>query len=460
MTGESTVDFECSNYAFAGGKGVAEIEHDYGEKRETVPVVSAHGLAKVLSRRWIATFVFVIALLKFGSVGTNLARDFSPADFSVYYCSSVLLLRGQDPYSADLRAVATKEGLEKGYVVHLNNPPTFLLAWTPLALLSAHQSYWTWQAINVAALAASLFLLFAPRYSGLDSGTALSLAGLAILYPPVGNDLVLAQGKIVILLLLVGALRFMQRRRDGTAGMLLAAAGLLWVFPLLLGGYALLRRRWRMLTFLIAGVAIGGLATIAIIGTPTSIGFLRSLTLVSSRTWLSSPSNVSLAAVISRGFWYFFGTTPGSGVELARLLCVGGADLMALFLVARATLTSAPENQDGRILSLWVAASIALSPTAWFHYLLLMLIPFAEIASTVARGRAATRALWMAVASYLLAGLIASLLAAAGSNLKLVHLLLALEALCLWSALAATYWLATDPVQGSIGDAEMAPAAS
>lgn len=215
-----------------------------------------------------------------------------------------------------------------------------------------------------------------------------------------------------------------------------------------------------MLTFLIAGFAIGGLATIAIIGTPTSIGFLKSINLVSSRTWLSSDSNLSLAAVISRGFWYFFATTPGSDAELARLLCVGGADLLALFLVARATLTSAPEDRDGRVLSLWIAASIALSPTAWFHYLLLMLIPFAEIASAIARGGAATRALWMAVASYLLAGIIASLLFVAGSNLKLVHLLLGLEVLCLWSALAATYWLATDPVQGSIGEGETAPAAT
>lgn len=96
--------------------------HDYGEGHEAVPVISAHGLAKVLSRRWIATLVLVIAVLKFGLVGMRLARDFSPEDFSVYYCSSVLLLRGQNPYSVDLRALAAKEGLEKGYVAHLNNP--------------------------------------------------------------------------------------------------------------------------------------------------------------------------------------------------------------------------------------------------------------------------------------------------------------------------------------------------
>lgn len=416
---------------------------------QTEPVISGRGLAKVLSRPWLAILIFSIAILKVVSVWMHLERSFSPQDFSVYYCEGLLLLHSENPYTADLPTLAKSLGLEKGYVAHANNPPSFIALCAPLPLMSPHHAYWTWQAINVAAFAACIFLLLAPRYSGLDAYTALSLAAFAILFPPVGNNFALAQSKILLLLLLVAMLRCMHRGRDGAAGILLAAAGLLWVFPLLLGGYVILRRRWRMLAYLIAGLAIGGIATLAIMGIATSLSFFNSLDYLTSRTWISSDSNLSLESIISRIVWYLSANASGDGVEIVRRVCVRGADLVVLYFVIRATPLDAREDRTWRALSLWIAVSMMLSPTAWFHYLLLMLFPFAQMAGAAAQQAVRMRALWMAAASYLLAGIIGSTQKAIGVNPHLFHMLRGTEVLCLLTAVMAVYWFASDNIESS-----------
>ena len=129
------------------------------------PLVSGRGLAAALDRPLIAVLIFSVAIIKLGGLGVRLSRSFDPQDFSVYYCAGLVLRHGQNPYNTDLLPIATRLGLEKGYILHANDPPTFLVSFEPLTLLSVHHAYWAWQAINLAAFAVSLILLFAPKDS-------------------------------------------------------------------------------------------------------------------------------------------------------------------------------------------------------------------------------------------------------------------------------------------------------
>ena len=74
-----------------------------------------------------------------------------------------------------------------GYISQATDPPTFLLMFEPLTLMPIHESYWVWQAINLAAFIVALVLLFAPRFSGLPRPLAMTLTGLAMVYAPVGT---------------------------------------------------------------------------------------------------------------------------------------------------------------------------------------------------------------------------------------------------------------------------------
>jgi hypothetical protein len=80
---------------------------------------------------------------------------------------------------------------------------------------------------------------------------------------------------------------------------------------------------------------------------------------------------------------------------------------------------------------------VLLAPTAWVHYLVLMLLPFIMMAIAAKCGRASHRAIWMAVASFRIAfgehphGILRSL-AGEGSFMTLA------------TAYVSAYWFATD----------------
>ena len=60
------------------------------------------------------------------------------------------------------------------------------------------------------------------------------------------------------------------------------------------------------------------------------------------------------------------------------------------------------EDPDYRLFSLWVATAVILLPIAWDYDLVLMLVPFSQLAIVAARHEASRRAIAMAIVSYLL----------------------------------------------------------
>jgi len=413
--------------------------------------VSGRGLAATLSHWPFAFLILLIVVLRGVATWRALNTTFSPEDFSVYYCAGLTLRHGGNPYRTPMAPLAKSLGLEKGYIAQTNDPTPFLLCFAPLTLLSPHQAYWAWQAISAVALLAAVFLLFWPAYSGLSGPTALTLAGFAVLFPPVGNNFALAQSKTFVLLAMVAMMRCLQRNRGGFAGLMLAVAGLLRIFPLVMGGYLVLMRRWRVVAYTIGAIAAGAVATVAIAGVVNSLSFFTAAGALSSERWLSEPSNISVAAFISRIFWSMSGNPPSASLEIARRATVLAADLVVMYFVVKATLSMGLEDLDGRIFSLWIVASVMVSPTAWFHYLLLMLIPFAQMASAAFRGTVSARTIWMAVACYLLIGLTGDLLALVAHNWELVEKIREVESLCLLIAFVAVYWFATDLPQKPLG---------
>jgi hypothetical protein len=128
---------------------------------------------------------------------------------------------------------------------------------------------------------------------------------------------------------------------------------------------------------------------------------------------------------------------------------VRAADLVVLYFVIKATPFDSGEDRDWRVLCLWIVAAVMLSPTAWFHYLLLTLIAFAQMASAARRGWVSERALWMAVGTYLVAGVIGIVLLMAAPESKIFDVTRQFEFLCLLMAFVAAYWFAADKLPGS-----------
>jgi hypothetical protein len=188
------------------------------------------------------------------------------------------------------------------------------------------------------------------------------------------------------------------------------------------------------------------LVTIAFLGLPQTLSFSHGLQTVTMPRLLAVPINVSLGAFLSRMYWYSIGAGPGRSNLIRRLLVVA-AQLGVLALTVKATVKSRDSvDLDWRAFSLWVVTAVLLAPTAWVHYLVLMMIPFAFMAIAAGRGRVNHRAIWMAVASFLLIALSTGGRSAFGHHPQ--GALAATVAECSFVSLAmvyiSAYWFASD----------------
>lgn len=409
--------------------------------------------AAMLVPLWAAVVIGVVILI------AALPGRANKWDYSIYYSSALAMRRGMNPYTTDLTPLAQSFGLELGKINHATDPPTFVMCFVPLTLLAPRAGFYVWTAINAGAFLLALVLLF--RWTpGLGRDPALALAALAILFPPVIDHLVFGQNKMLVLLMFVLMLRWMERGRDAAAGVILAFATLLRAFPLLLVGYLILMKRWRVVAYTMAGLAVGGLLTLALAGFGSTLSFVLAPTYLTEQWRELLPGNIALGPTVSRMFWYVFGVHLGAALDWTRKVASWGVELGLLALTVKATVARpSHDDPDGRLFILWIMTAILVSPTSWFYYLVLLAIPMVRMSAATANERTSRRALWAGVACYTLAWLYFT-----GIDMRSQQLALHPNAL-VWRvgaspigllAYLSLYWFATDPGAGDRGLARSA----
>jgi hypothetical protein len=355
------------------------------------------GLLTVFGGRYVIVALWIVALVNFGGLALRLPERVGREDFSSYYASAWLLRVGGNPYVSDLGPIGESFGLHIGALNHAAYTPTFMLCFRPLTSLNPRTAYWVWQALNAVALAAGLAMLLS--MSGIVPKLALVLIPLLLLYPPLSDHFAYAQCQLMLLLIVVVSLRWLGRGYDAAAGLLMAFAALLRAFPLVIAGYFLFRRQWKVCAWLLAGLLLGAALTYAAVG-PRCFDFVAGAKWANGFQFIALPLFVSVAAVASQLFWYTLGPHLSPGADAARLVLAGAAQLAILALTVRATLMmSGQPDRDWRLFSLWLATSVIISPNAQMHYLVLLFVPFVEFC---AGSFSSTRALTAMVASYAL----------------------------------------------------------
>jgi hypothetical protein len=324
-------------------------------------------------------------------------------DFSVFYASAVALRMGLNPYLIDLSRIGDPLGLEIRPLIHTTSTPTFLLCFEPLGYLPETVAYWIWFAINSIALGVAIVLLLQDRDGDLSRSQKWVLGIAMLLYAPLGDHIAFAQVQVLILLMLVLVMRWLASGREIAAGLMLAFAIMLRAFPIVLALYLLATRRWRTLAAMTVGIVVIGLVTTAGLGLNVMRSFLDGAMLTVSHHPVSLPINVAVAAFTTRLFWYAFGAALPAGLELARRTVVVIVELAIVGLGLQAASRAAGDRDaDLAAFGLWVVISVMLSPIAWIHYMVLFLIPFAQIAIAANRGACRPSTMWLFVASYFL----------------------------------------------------------
>lgn len=442
------------------------VENDASDGRSgrpRRPAITGAGLAFGLTRPSILLLLCVGTLMHLGVAVAQSAARRHQWDFSHYYLSALAMRNGINPYTADLRPLGQRLGLEG--IARATDTPFFLLCFEPLTWWRPAPAYWIWLAFNAAALALAMALIVRAA-SPLDWRQLSSLCAIILLYPPLSNHIFYAQTQIVILLLVVVVMRALESGHDRAAGLALAVAGLLKVFPLAIVGYFVMRRRWRALAWTANGLIVGTALTIFAFGASRNAGFVAGTYLTRSVGFLARPANVALGSFISRMFYYAAGNVAmAPWLDWTRALTMAAAEVALIGWTIFATLPRAdglhgdPDalgRDASRSFGMWVVASILLSPTAWIHYMVLLILPFMLIAAAGWNGTASSRTLWAMAASY--AVIVLSMAIAGSTQSSLAnrpYLKTALEecaTLSLMLAYLSTWFFATDAIPTDRGD--------
>ncbi len=379
------------------GRGPVTVEL----MRTEQPAQSESGgrVAVALGSKRLAALLVLAALLHTVLLCRQVAPRFSRLDFSSYYVSALAMREGLDPYSANLLTFGDKLGLDVGAMIHVGETPTLLMCLEPLTTMSPLAAHRTWMTVNLVLFAASLWMLLYP-FRELSPTTAISLSAITILFPPIEQNFIWAQCQVVVLFLLVVMMRSLQRRNDILVGAAVATAGLLRAYPLLVVIYLLLRNRRRALAWTAFFFALGVTITAGVVGLDSWINWLR-IIFWNTGYWQSGLAfDIALGPFISRLFWYAFGINLSFAVNLARITTILAAVSAIVVLVIRATPPASIRDVDLRAFGLWVAAAILLSPIAWPHYMVLLIIPFIMLAGSAVAGRASRRAVLAAATTF------------------------------------------------------------
>lgn len=216
-------------------------------------------------RRVLIWAAIVILWLGFLGLSWFLSQQssFAMADFRVYYDAALLLRNGQPLY----------QGIEG--MVYLYPPLLAQLLMPLVAFLTLEQVWAVWFAFNVLLLVGMVALL------SRETRQARWLWVMTPLFLPITEALANGQVTVILLTLMAGAWLAVKRERGVLAGILLALAAWLKVYPALLIIYFIWKRDWQVVRGAVIGGIAFGLLQVAISGPQALIemsGVLFSLT--------------------------------------------------------------------------------------------------------------------------------------------------------------------------------------
>ncbi|MDH3229773.1 MAG: DUF2029 domain-containing protein [Alphaproteobacteria bacterium] len=270
-------------------------------------------------------------------------------DFGSFWASGAAALEGRNPYGVYPETFHI-EGTD---IVHPNlNPPASLLLFAPLSLMDPHL---TMKLIWWSGLLAYLAIVVAAARGVSDSSAVLPVSMWALALPAFWDSLRLGQIYVLLLFVVACAWFLLRRQRLAAAGILigifvaLKPIFVLWPLMLFVTGH-LRASAWAGLAF-----AAVSLMPLLVFG-PDVYGQWLDLVLSEAGNRKAAFPNATVMAIGYRA------GSPVIGMLLPALVLVWAA-----LRIRQEHLSLAEASAIG------IALGIAISPVAWFHYLLFLL---------------------------------------------------------------------------------------
>jgi hypothetical protein len=266
--------------------------------------------------------------------------------------------------------------------------PFSIFLYLPLTLFSFDAAYKIWVIGGGILFSATLVILL--------RGKSLKFIALALLtcsfFLPIQADLLFGQTNTILLFLLALFLFLLEKRQDLAASVIWALMIQIKVIPAIWGLYFLKKRKYRFLLLSAFFVGLLGLFPLALLGTKPLIFFAKEVfPTISSGNF--HYFNHSLYGFVGRLFYAHGPLGPSEGIngmlDSSAVYVSKFLSSLILFVVwfvtkREYTAHSLPESNE---VSLYALTMLLISPVTWFHYLVVLLIPFFLLLGDTMRGR-------------------------------------------------------------------------
>jgi hypothetical protein len=321
-------------------------------------------LSKVTYDRLIIVAAVILAVLATFHVITQLRTDSdrdTQFDFTSYYAWGSAYDRGENVWAAPAAAHGGESETRKGAS---NYTPFFVRAFSPLCLMNAWTAHMLWELIQIASIVLAMVLLTRSLEPPPNVFITAIFVSLAVMSRSSDQLLYFAQSAPILLLPMVASWLALRRGHQAIAGGLLALAMLLKLYPGILLGYYLCRRKWSAVGWTTALFVIGVLAT----RLEDWRGFVVYGFVTSGRAAVRYlPDKISVVNLLL----HFAGNT---GLSVDRLILFSAIlDLMLVLILVWLTMRADDDViTDGLLFSLWTTAGVLISPLSWHHELPLL----------------------------------------------------------------------------------------
>lgn len=344
------------------------------------PVTWRNPLAVAPRSRWLRTALLGVLLLNVALQTWAAWRELcdSGMDLRQDYLAAQRMLRGEDIFGrfshAEVASLGGRLQLDVGMWQNVH-PPLLILLFTPLARLSFQSVALLWTIASVVVLVALTVAICRLVALPIAPFWCWTLALLLPAWYPVWHHLHVGQLTIFLLALLLAALIAWRRGAHTLAGILVALATLIKMFPGFLLLYLLVRRQWRVVVAAAAtALTIIGLQSLA---DPTLWPrYFLEVAPANAADWQAAFGNGSLAGLTGR---LLIG-----GPEIAPLLYRPALEPLLRYLLQGLALAwfvwvlwtrrHAPPDTVGEY-GLALIAALLLSPITWEHASIFLLLP-------------------------------------------------------------------------------------
>jgi hypothetical protein len=254
-------------------------------------------------------------------------------------------------------------------------PPLFALTLWPLARVPFVPALQIWRVVQLLLLAASVWLLARTYRFDRNLWLWASLILVLMNFRPLGDTVAYGQVDIMLLLLIVGSWVALRQDHDWAAGLLLALAAMLKLYPAFLVLFFVARRRWRaLLAFAVGLVALAGLSVL-ILGWPVNETYLREVLPISGggTAWVE---NQTFNGFLNRLLTDRLALDPTTSRRADEAALLGAGILTAITGGLIYKFGKRESLNDGLGFSLLVVTMLLALPAAWIHYETILVLPF------------------------------------------------------------------------------------